>query len=278
VFETLDDANPSLRSDSVQEVLMTACGKLTVWQWSRATLFIVPGLLIAVATSLTAQSSSASATEQFSSEQQLAAYHPSDTALSEKTQLAVPERETRGRIAEARRLLKELQLFIEDTARTVELDNRLKIRTQENDQLKQALSTSRVANTVLESKAIPMEQARSDLTGRVVRNWLEAVRLKYRVNEADRELTMSEESWSGIAGRVGELRRDLIARRAEVQYLRSMTSALKDEIDNTRLKVEQAHKTAYQLEHQRDLIIDASAALRRDVMSRLRRALLEAGD
>lgn len=256
---------------------MTACFRMSIGQWLRVILLMVPGLIAAIATSVAAPSPYASAIEQFHSEQELAAYHPSNSVPLAKSPAAIYGQEANGRVDEARRILKELQLFIEATARTVELDSHLKLKKRENDQLKQALSSSRLANSQLENEVRPMEQAQSALTRHVVRNWLEAVQLKYRVDEANRELSMSEDSWSDVEGRAAVLRRELITRRAEIQQLRRMTSALNDELDNTRRQVKQAQKTARQLERQRDLIIEASKALRRDVASKLRNALLKTG-
>lgn len=253
---------------------MTDWSIAMIWSQLRAKLITIPGCLTAIAMVLVSPEASTSEMLRSSADLQIAAYHTSPTTPSFQSPPAISEGEARRHITEAKRLLKELQAFIEETARTVELDNLVKIRKQDNERLKKSLSSGRAARTIIESEISPMEHARSALTRAIVKNWLDTVQLNYRVDEAERTLIDTEKAWSKVERRATELRRVLVTRRAEIRSLKRETAALTDELDLTRRQVTRANAETRMFEHQQGLITAATAALRRDLTSKLRRALL----
>ena len=257
---------------------MASWSMTTFWQQSHIGLITVSGLLISFTTVVIAVEAPISEVKQESTQQQIAAYqmsHVLPTMPSLRTPTVIREREVRGRIIEARRILMELQAFIEETARAVELDKRLKIRKVENDQLKDMLLSSLAAKEAFEIKAHPIEDILSTLTGAVVRNWLESIQLSYRSAEAERELIGSEKSWSEVENEVAALRQTLIARRAELRSLRAERTVLSDELRRMRRQAAKANAEARLFEQQQGHITTAKEILRRNVTSKLRKALLE---
>lgn len=254
---------------------MTGWSMATTWCQLRTAPIIIFALLIPFTTAAAAPEAALSGIEKKTAGQQLAAYHTSPTIQSFRTHPVLQKREVRGRIAEARRILMELQAFIEETARTVELDSRLKIGRRENDRLRTTLSSSLAAKTTSKHQASPMEELRFVLTRTVVRNWLETVRLNHRSDEAERELINSKKSWSSVEKRATALRQTLIARRAELRSLRTASATLRHELNHMRRQVTRANAETHLLEQQQVQIIAATETLRRNVTSKLRKALLE---
>lgn len=256
---------------------MTSWSMAMVCRQLRTRLISASGLLLASISASATVEASNSEVRQASVEWQIAAYHSSPTTPLFRTPPDIREEEVKGRIAEARRILMELQAFIVETARAVELDKRLKVRKIENDRLKDMLSSSRAAKKISESNAHPIEGTLSALTGIIVRNWLESTELDFRSAEVERELIESEKSWSDIESRVAALRQALNARRAKLRALQTESAVLSNELKRMRLQVTRANAEASLLEQQQGHIVAATEALRRNVTFELRRALLENG-
>ena len=250
----------------------------TVWRQLHTGLITISGLLISLTTVVTAMEAPISEVKQLDTEQRIAAYqmfHALPSTPSLRTPTVIHEREVKGRIAKARRVLMELQTFIEETARAVELDKRLKIIKRENDRLKGMLSSSLAAKESIKIKTRPIENVPSALAGTIVKNWLESILLSYRSVEAEHELIESEKSWSDIESQVAALRQTLTARRADLRSLRTESAVLSNELNRMRRQVTRVNAEAQLFEQQQGHIIAATETLRRNVASHLRKALLE---
>lgn len=185
------------------------------------------------------------------------------------------ERRLQSRVTEARHALTELQAFVEEATRTVELGDQLKTRRLQNDRLRKSLMSSQAAKKLLENHVTPARVIVSALTKTVVRNWLETVRLENRSDKVDREMIASENAWLKMEGRVAALRRTLAKRRSELHALRAESAVLAVELGRVRQQITRTNADTRRIEYQRDRIAATTFRLRRNVMSTLRSILLE---
>ena len=240
--------------------------------WSKSTSWRRLGTLVIVLAGLLAPTWTSAATER-----QSAAYQPSPVLPTWRSPVRSQKEPLQGHVAEARRVLLELQAFVEKATRVVELGDRLKRQRRENERLRKSLASSEVAKTAFETRTTPMDVALSALTGTIVRNWLETVRLKYRSDDVDRDLLVSKQSRLELESRVATLERTLIERRTKLLALRAERAALGKQIGQTQRQIVGARDDARRIERQRAEIAAAMSALRRQVTSTLRAVLLGNG-
>jgi chromosome segregation ATPase len=188
------------------------------------------------------------------------------------------ERRFGRRLIEARQVLLELQAFVAEAARTVELGRQLKSRRLENERLRRLLRATEAARRTYEVGVTPAQALVARLTRTIVENWLETVRLQHRTAEADRDLDASEQDWRKLEERLSALRHTFAKRRAELLALQAESAALSVELQRTRQLADDAHADAQRVERQQDHIAEETRRLRRDINSKLRAVLLHDGD
>ena len=189
--------------------------------------------------------------------------------------LFASERKLSGQLSEARRVLLQLQDFVEDAERTAELGKQLKSRRLENSRLRLLLQANEAARRVHQINVDPSHTVVSRLTKTVVGNWLETVRLRQRSDDVNRDLIASERAWIALKDRLASIRRALSKRRTELRALKAESSALRARIDQTRQLILETRQNARRIERQQDQIDTETERLRRYVMSRLRAVLLD---
>jgi len=178
-------------------------------------------------------------------------------------------------VAEARRALLELKAFIEDAARTVELSGQLKISELENKRLRRLLERRDAIISSSKSGKDGTDGVIFDLTRTVIDNWLQTVRLQYRLDEADQELIASTKAWHAIENRLAKLKQTMRKRRAKLLALRKMSDALREDVSRThRQVVDKRSDTVRFVQQDLDIVI-TTQSLRDDVASALRAMLLK---
>lgn len=259
---------------------MTIWSGITGCRWPGAALMMMSWLLVPSGTAVALEStpdSTITSIDAGTVDRQFAAYHTSPPLPAWRSSPYGPEKAVQGHVAEARRVLLELQAFVEKAARMVELGDRLRRQRRENDRLRRSLSSSEAAKSAFEDHAIPMDVARSALTASIVRSWLKSIRLKDRSNDVDRDLLASEKFRLALESRAATLKRTLIERRTEMMVLQARRTALDMELGHARQSIAEAHDDMHRAERQRADITAAITALRRQVTSTLRAVLLEKG-
>lgn len=258
---------------------MPIWSNVTGCRWPGAVLIIMGWLLgpswAAAAPTSMPNSMIASVEAGTTADRQIAAYHMSPVLPTRPSSIRGLEKAMQGHVAEARRVLLELQAFVEKAMRVVELGDRLRQQRRENERLRRSLSGSEAAKNAFEDHAAPMDDARSALTRTIIGNWLETVRLKYRSDDVDRDLLASEKSRLALESRVATLKRTLIERRTQLLGLRARRTALDMELGHARRGITEAHDDIDRTERQRAETTAAITTLRRQVTSTLRAVLLE---
>lgn len=249
----------------------------TMWRPLCSALIAFAALLIPLCQAGAAPTPATPEAKLAAAERRVAAIRPSSKAGEPQNPVFAPDSELRGRVAEARQILLQLQAFVEEAARTVELGDRLKTKRLENEQLKRSLQNTRAVKRAVEKHVSPSEIILSNMTRTVVRNWLKTIRLKERSDEAHQRLVASESSWLDLRDRVAKLRRTLIERRAQVLALRAESAALSKVLGRTRQQIDEARADIQRDRRQQHRIASEALALRRDVTSGLRAILVDVG-
>ncbi|MEZ5933345.1 MAG: hypothetical protein R3F54_15625 [Alphaproteobacteria bacterium] len=229
-------------------------------------------LLLPLWTASAAPTPSANPAELTSREKQIVtrqvSLHPRDDIPASESRFSV-------RLIEARQVLLELQVFVEEAARTVELGKQLKSRRLENERLRRLLQTTEAARSAYEVDTTPAQALVSKLTRRIVDNWLESVRLQQISEKTDRDLDASEQGWRALEARLSTLRQTLVKRRAELRALRAESDALNAELQRTRQLIDDTHADTQEIEREQHQITNETRKLRRKITSKLRAMLLE---
>ena len=240
------------------------------WRRHCADFIILPALLIPFWTA-TAQTPSTSST----TEMVIAALHTTHDTHPHREIIPSREGKLQSRVAEARHVLLELRAFVEEASDTIELGTRLKDRQMENDRLKMLILNNLAAKDELEAHMVPSKITASSLTKTVIQNWLETVRLKSQSDQADRDLTASEDAWNALEKRVTALKRTLAERRSTLRALRAEGATLSIELGRLHQEIKKTTSDTLRIERQSQSITASTATLRRNVMSKLRSILLE---
>lgn len=244
-------------------------------QWRRVSIAFLPSLLIASGSLGAASLSEPAVNVPPVSERQIATYDPSPFYSSVQLPKALFEDRMRAKVTEARYVLNELQAFVDEARRAVELGEQLRSRHRENSLLKRLLETETASKIDVENHVGPRNASVSALTRIVVRNWLETIRLQQRSDDMKRRLSTSEASWLAIEERVAELRRRLAERRHELAALRVESAALALELGRTRRQLTRTQADTARFDHERQQITEVTQELRRATTARLRTILLE---
>lgn len=244
---------------------------------TRIILVVLSGLLLPFSALAATPGATTPAFQSSDGERRIAALHAPESSSSHRLPQRLREQQPGGDLSNARRILLDLQDFVENATTIVELDDRLKVGRMENERLRRSLLSNQAARNAFESQIRPSETIVEALTKTVVRNWLETVRVKHRFEKAGQELHASKASWLDLERRVADLRKALRARRAELNALRTERTALNVELGRLRQEVDRTERGTRQFERDQDQLSNISDTLRRHVAAGLRQILLESG-
>lgn len=190
------------------------------------------------------------------------------------TTIAHTEVDVGAHLSKARSIMKELRTVIDRAAGTIELTDQLKAKRHDNDRLRRSISLHRAAKVDVERLVDPNEMTMAKLTGTIVDNWLETMRLRDRSDGMERRLLDKTRAWRSLEEKAAALRQELSARQAELARLKARSAELARILKQVRAQMTRTTDDLQRSKRHERTVLQTTDELRRDITRRLRAVIL----